>query len=56
MTYHTDNFTSRKLQGRYFLAKTCKKAPTPNYLTILGGSLKNMAKNIIPSVPINKNV
>ena len=26
------------------------------YLTIRGGSLKNIAKNIIPSVPINKNV
>ena len=26
------------------------------YLTIRGGSLKNIAKNIIPSVPISKNV
>ena len=26
------------------------------YLTIRGGSLKNIAKNIIPSVPISKKV
>ena len=26
------------------------------YLTIRGGSLKKIAKNIIPSVPINKKV
>ena len=26
------------------------------YLTIRGGSLKNIAKNIIPNVPINKKV
>ena len=29
---------------------------TPNYLSIRGGSLKKIAKKIIPNVPINKNV
>jgi hypothetical protein len=27
-----------------------------NYFTILGGSLKKMAKKMIPKVPINKKV
>ena len=37
-------------------ARQCAKHVQINYLTIRGGSLKNIAKNIIPSVPINKKV
>ena len=33
-----------------------KKRSKAIYLTIRGGSLKNIAKNIIPNVPTNKKV
>jgi len=37
-------------------ASIARRASHYNYFTMRGGSLKNIAKKIIPKVPTNKNV
>jgi hypothetical protein len=52
-------FLKKKLRAFFCQAKKRKKKELQNlcfYLTIRGGSLKKIAKNIIPKVPTNKNV
>lgn len=47
---------TKKMDERVILSPIFKKIRNSNYLTIRGGSLKKIAKKIIPNVPINKKV